>query len=149
MAQAHVVEGRFRLPYRNYAGKIGSRFLVELRDNQRIMGIKCPKCGIVYVPPKSVCPKCFSELGEWVEVSNKGTLETYTIVDYTYSPDYQPRDIPYAIGLIKLDGADTGLCHILGEVDLTKLKVGLRVQGVFKEKREGSILDIEYFKPIG
>jgi len=39
----------------------------------------------------------------------------------------------------------------LGEVDNPdELKIGMRVKAVFKEKkdREGSILDIKYFKPI-
>jgi uncharacterized OB-fold protein len=37
---------------------------------------------------------------------------------------------------------------MLGEVDPEQLRVGMRVQAVFKEKREASILDIKYFKPL-
>lgn len=145
---SHIIEGRLYVPYYNYAGKVGSRFLTELRDGKRIMGIKCHKCGIRYVPPRSICPKCYGKLDEWVSVSDKGTLLTYTVVNYTYTPSYQPCEAPYVLGIIQLDGADTGLCHLLGEVASSKLKVGLRVQAVFKEKREGSILDIKYFKPL-
>jgi len=28
------------------------------------------------------------------------------------------------------------------------LRIGMRVQAVFKEERAGSILDIKYFKPL-
>jgi len=86
-------------------------------------------------------------LDEWVEVGNQGTLTTYTVVNYVYSDFYQPKNAPYAIGIIKLDGADTGICHFLDEVDPSRLKVGSRWQAVFKKQRKASILDIDYFKP--
>jgi hypothetical protein len=52
------------------------------------------------------------------------------------------------IAVIKLDGADTGFTHLLGEVDEKKLKIGLKVEPVFARERKGHILDIRYFKPI-
>lgn len=36
----------------------------------------------------------------------------------------------------------------LGEVDFDQLKIGMKVQAVFKEERVGNILDIKYFKPL-
>ena len=126
-------------------GATGSKFLTEIRDNKQIMGIKCPSCKKVYVPPRTHCPTCFVRMSEWVKLSGKGTLETYTIV--RYQEPYMPREAPYAYGVIKMDGTDTGLVHMLGEVDLDKIKVGMRLEPVFKEQREGSILDIDYFKP--
>jgi uncharacterized OB-fold protein len=58
---------------------------------------------------------------------------------------------PIVYGIVQLDGADTGFVHMLGEVDPEKLKVGTMVKAVFKSKKErqGSILDIKYFKPLG
>lgn len=148
MLEPDIINDRLDLPLWPCAGRTGSRFLIELRDNQRIMGLKCPKCSIVYVPPKSVCSKCYGQLDEWVEVSKQGTLMTYTVMNYAYSDFYQPKNTPYVIGIIKLDGADTGICHFLDEVDPSKLKVGSRVEAVFKEQREARILDIDYFKLI-
>ena len=148
MLQPVVVEQPVRVTWSNFAGRVGSRFLIELRDNQRIMGLRCPKCSTVYVPPKSVCPRCLDSLDEWVEVSNQGTVVTYTVVNYIYSDLYQPKNVPYAVGIIKLDGANTGICHFIDEVDPSRLKVSSRVQAVFKKKREASILDIDYFKLI-
>jgi len=81
-----------------------------------------------------------------VELSDKGTLLSYTVVNY--SEPYQPAAPPIIYGIIKLDGADTGFSHLLGEVDAEKLRIGMRVQAVFKDKREANIQDIKYFKPI-
>jgi hypothetical protein len=98
------------------------------------------------VPPRLSCKNCFTELKEWVEVSDTGTLLTYTVV---YVPgENQPFEPPYAIGLIQLDGADTGLMHVIGETDLEKLSMGMRLQAVFSQERDGSIRDIKYFKPL-
>lgn len=126
-------------------GATSSKFLFEIRDNKTIMGIKCPTCNKVYVPPKTHCPTCFSRMSEWVKLSGKGTLKTYTIV--RYQEPYMPREAPFAYGVIKLDGADTGIVHLIAGIDLNKIKVGMKMEPVFKEQREGSILDIEYFKP--
>ena len=135
-----------RWKYTRYAGHTGSRFLIELRNNKRIMGTKCPVCNRVYVPAISFCYACFKPINEWVEVKPEGTLTAYTMV-YQSEPPY-PVKIPFAYGIIKLDGADRGMVHIIGEVTPKNLKIGMRVQAVFKDKRVGSILDIKYFKPI-
>ncbi len=148
MEQPMILNDRFDLPVLSTAGKIGSRFLTELRDNQRIMGLKCPECNIVYVPPKSVCT-CYRQLDEWVEVSSEGVLTAATVVNESYSDLYQPKQAPYGLGIIKLDGADTGLCHFVNETDASKLTVGARVKAIFKDKRDASILDIDHFEIVG
>lgn len=142
-----IIHSRKRLwKYTHYAGRTRSRFLVELRDNKRIMGTKCQICNRVYVPARSICYVCFKPMDEWVEVSNEGTLVTYTVV-HQAEPPY-PVETPFVYGIIKLDGADTDMAHIIGEVNPKKLRIGMRMQVVFKEERVGSILDIKYFKPI-
>jgi len=131
-------------------GRTGSRFLRELRDNKKIMGLKCTTCNKVYVPPRSTCKECFAKLDKWVEVGSEGKLLTYTIlrVARDAEKDVLKKQLPVAYGIIKLDGADTGFVHMLGEVDLDNIKIGMRVKAVFREdERKGNILDINYFKP--
>ena len=141
-----VYHGKIYIPNIYTAGAVGSRFLIELRDNKKIMGTKCPACDLVYVPARSVCKYCFAQLDQFVEVSDRGTLQTYTVA--CQQNGVGPVDPPIIYGIIQLDGASTGLVHMLGEVDLEELQVGMRVKAVFKEKRVGSILDIKYFKPL-
>jgi uncharacterized OB-fold protein len=141
-----VYHGKIYIPNTYTAGAVGSRFLIELRDNKKIMGTKCPACDMVYVPARSVCKYCFAQLDKWVEVSDTGTLQTYTVAGQVNG--VQPVDPPIIYGIIQLDGASTGLVHMLSEVDFEKLVIGMRVKAVFSEKRVGSILDIKYFKPL-
>ena len=142
----YVTEGRLAMPYRYFPGPIATRFFVELRDNKKIFGIRCPTCGIVYVPVESTCGKCFAKLEEWVEVSSQGSLMSYTLTHYTLPVHPAPAPIMY--GLIKLDGADTGLLHLLGETNPESIEIGARMEAVFKEDRVGNIMDINYFRPV-
>jgi uncharacterized OB-fold protein len=132
--------------YTYAAGRVRSRFLLELKDYQKITGTRCPCCKRVYVPARPICFGCLTELNEWVELSDKGTVLTYTVVSQP-SPCHKV-EVPFIYGIIQLDGADTGITHFLGEVDHEDLKIGMRVKAVFQKAREGSILDIQYFKPI-
>lgn len=140
-----VMEGKLDIPSTYPAGLIGSKFLIGLRDDKRIMGIKCSKCDKVFVPPKSICKYCYSQLDDMVEVGKKGTLLTYAIV-------HKPNTIqePVIYGIVQLEGADTGFTHMLGEVEPEDLKIGMKVSAKFKlkDEREASILDIKYFKPV-
>jgi len=141
-----VAERDFDSIYSYDAGAVRSRFLIELRDNQKITGTKCPKCKLVYVPARSSCNKCFGSLSDFVEVANTGTLTTFSVVS---SPQpYYPAKPPFIYGVVLLDGADTGLVHLIGGVKPEAVKIGMRVQAVFNQERKGSILDIKYFKPV-
>jgi uncharacterized OB-fold protein len=141
------IEYSLPLPYRHYAGVIGSRFLKELRDNKKIIGTKCPECHKVYVPARSICPCCLVPIEEIVPISDKGVLVTYTRVNH--KEPVQPVHGWFMYGIFKLDGADTNIVHFLNGIDPEYVKPGLPVQAVFKNERKGSILDIAYFKPIG
>ena len=140
-------QGFVIMPYKYSVGSLASKFFIDLRDRKKINAAKCPKCGFVNFPPRSVCPKCFSKVEDLVELPGTGTLVTFTQVHYDSA--VQAVKPPYAIGVIKLDGADTSMVHFLGDVDFKNLKAGMKLEPVFTEKRNANILDIKYFKPAG
>ncbi|TAK29605.1 MAG: Zn-ribbon domain-containing OB-fold protein [Chloroflexota bacterium] len=142
-----VYKGRIRMPYNWTAGETASRFFSELRERAQIWGTKCPACGMVFVPPKKTCGRCLKPAMEWVQVAPTGTLVTYTVVHYK-EPAIHPIEAPFAYGIVRLDGADTGLVHLLGEVGPSEFVSGMRVEAVFEEERQGSLLDIKYFRPL-
>lgn len=142
-----IYEGQIYIPNKYTAGAVGTRVLTSLRDKKKILGMRCPACNRVYVPARSTCHQCFEPIMEWVEVSDKGTVQTYTVVHET-NP-CQPVETPLVYGIVQLDGADNGFVHLLGGVDIERLSIGMRVQAVFRKERTGSLLDIRYFKPLG
>ncbi len=142
------LDGRLYGPYHNWHGAVASRFFRELRDNGLIFGNRCGQCGKLFLPPRSVCPECFVSIEQWVQLPGTGTLMAYTVVHYSYSNHCQPKQPPYALGIIRLDWADTGLCHLLDEVGFEEIRIGMRLVAVLSQERKGNILDIAYFKPM-
>ncbi|MFC1822877.1 Zn-ribbon domain-containing OB-fold protein, partial [Thermodesulfobacteriota bacterium] len=121
-----------------------------IKDREVLLGIKCPKCKRVYVPPRRLCGPCFVKMDELVELGNEGVVEASTLVNYPFiDPDTgENRPIPYIYGYIKLDGADNLLSHVIKTLPETPVKVGDRVKAVFADLKQGRIQDIEYFEPI-
>jgi len=145
-----VTSGEAFQPFDWSIGKHGSKFLTEIKENKRLLGIKCPSCGRVFVPPRKVCGACHVAMDQWVPVSDEGEIFVCTIVQFGFvdpSTGIQ-RPVPYAFAFIKLDGADTALPHFLDSTDPDKVKVGARVKAVFEEERVGSIMDIKHFTII-
>jgi len=136
------------LNYIYTVGIAGERFFREIKDNGKIVGTKCDKCNVIYVPPKIYCERCFSRLENYIDVGTKGTVHTFTIC--YENVDGTKKEEPTIIAMVKIDGTDGGLIHWLCEVDPKEVKIGMTVEAIFKakEEREGSILDIKYFKPI-
>lgn len=128
-----------------------AEFIRAMRDEGQILGLRCPDCSRVYLPPRPVCGNCHVEMDEWVEVKDRGTVVAFTavhipILDPTTG---QPRPTPYGMALIQLDGADTTINHFLAENDLAKLRLGMRVTAVWREERTGTLADIIHFSVIG
>ena len=144
--EALVYSGRIKVPYRWWVGETGSRFFIALRDEKKILGTYCEKCRLVFIPPRKTCGRCFHPQMEWRELGSQGTLPTWTVPRYREA--MHPLEPPFAYGIIKLNGADTGLSHFLGEVEFDRIKIGMKVEPVFRKERQGSILDIKYFKPV-
>lgn len=140
--------GHMEADYAYTRGIAGDRFFEEIKENARIMGAMCRKCGLVYVPPRLFCERCFEKLEDWVEVGKRGLVHTYTVA--YIDVDGSKLKEPTIWAVIKIDNAHGGLVHKLGETEPENVKIGMRVEAVFKDKeeREGSMLDIKYFKPV-
>jgi uncharacterized OB-fold protein len=139
-----VAEQTLQVPFNYSAGPVASRFLIALRDEKKIMALKCPGCGRVTVPPRALCGGCGKKMEEWVEVGPAGELVNFTEVHYHES--VHPAKAPFAIGIVKLEGASTGITHLV-RAPGGKFEIGMRVKAVFADKRRGHYLDIECFEP--
>ena len=142
-----ILTGRIAQPYTWWVGETGSRFLIALRDEAKIIGNRCSCCNTVYVPPRKNCGRCFTDMDRFVDLGNEGTVSAHTIVRFKYP--VQPADPPFAYALIRLGGADVDFVHMIKK-DLNRLKNGVRVRAHFKEpgERTGHILDIDSFEII-
>ena len=147
LTNCFVIEGKMALPNQYFAGKLGSKFIIALRDDKKILGITCPKCKKTFIPPREYCHFCATKIDEnWVELGNEGELVNYAVV--RYPGKYLPKKVPYILGQIKLKGADTPLTHIVEGVELKDVRIGMKVKAVFADKTTNTILDLDHFEPV-
>lgn len=140
---------RPKLEYAWDAGVAIGRYLAELKK-EHLIGIRCPECRRVMVPPRVVCEWCFRPLNEWVYLEDTGTVNTFSLCYVTW--DMRRVKEPEIPAVIEIDGASPGhgIMHRLGEIDPQEVKIGMRVKAVWKpeDERTGAITDIKYFKPL-
>jgi uncharacterized OB-fold protein len=138
--------GELPITNRYTYGLAGEKFFRTLKDESRILGTHCPDCEITYVPASIFCERCLAKLDAWVDVGTSGEVVTFTFLQVNL--DGSPRENPEIIAFVRL--GDGGLIHRLSEINPDEVEIGMMVQAVFKpaSERIGSILDIDYFKPI-
>jgi uncharacterized OB-fold protein len=125
-------------------GPIAGRFLTELRD-RKIFGI-VGRGGKVLVPPLEYDPKTFAALEAFVEVGQRGTVQSWCWVKEPREKHLLKR--PFAFALILLDGADTPMVHMVDAGDESAMSTGMQVRVRWAEETRGSITDIECFEPV-
>jgi len=134
-------------PYKHSTGETIGRFLAGLREQKRIWGQRVRGLGVV-VPPLGYSEADGSAGGEWVAVASTGVVTAAAIVHAPIT-GLHPFAEPFAFVLVRLDGADTALAHVVKD-DLPRVKVGARVEAVWAEdnERQGTIRDIACFRVI-
>ncbi len=146
--EVRSIRAPVRIEYEYIAGKAMTRFLRGMEAGH-IMGQRCPSCSKVYVPPRGACGSCGVPTEEEVEVSGRGTVTTFCVVNVPFRG--QRIEIPYVSATILLDGSDIGFMHLIQEVDPAKVHMGMRVEAVWvpKDELSPSLESIAYFRPTG
>ena len=134
-----------RLEYLVKAGDNTVGFLQGILE-KKLIGKRCPSCRKVYMPPRGSCPICVVAMVEPVEVAQKGTVTTFSIVRFPF--EGQVLTPPYACAHILLDGADVPLLHVVGDCDVDTVRMGMRVEAVWAEDIQPTLASVRYFVPI-
>ncbi|MGA8542267.1 MAG: OB-fold domain-containing protein [Thermoplasmata archaeon] len=79
-----------------------SRFYDRLREG-RLSTVRCPKDHELLWPPRTACPKCHSEELVWVDLPERGRIYAFSAV-LGGAPLGMEGDVPFAVGLVDLDG---------------------------------------------
>jgi uncharacterized OB-fold protein len=123
-------------------------FLRGLEEG-KLLGARTGESGKVYFPPKEADPATGLELDTFIELPDKGTVTTFAIINIPFAG--QRIKPPYVAAYVLLDGADIAFLHLIQEIDATEVRMGMRVEAVWKPREEWGlgIDNIEYFKPTG
>ncbi|MEY2423907.1 MAG: uncharacterized protein QOI95_3974 [Acidimicrobiaceae bacterium] len=146
--QVKSVRTPAELRYQYTAGAATTRFLRGI-EQKKILGERCPKCGKVYVPPRGSCATDGIPTTDQVDLAHKGTVTSFCIVNVQFYG--QAMEVPYTSALIMLDGSDLALMHLLQEVAVEDVHIGMRVEAVWvdDDKIGPTLESIRYFRPNG
>lgn len=108
----------------------------------KLMGSRCTECGNLYLPPRAICPSCYSDTMEWAELGGSGKLAAFTSI--SIAPSFMVeagygRDNPYVSGVVELDEGVKISARIL-DVDSAHpetIQVGQPLQVAFLEQGDG------------
>ncbi len=147
MPESEVLHASHHLenPYSRSVGPVIGAFLTGLRV-VKLLGVQ-GSGGSVIVPPTEYDPTTGEDTGEIVEVGPGGAVESWAWVSHPLPKHPLPR--PFAWALIRLDGADTALLHVVDSGGPDNLSSGDRVTVRFRpaSERIGAMADIEAFVP--
>jgi uncharacterized OB-fold protein len=131
--------------YERSAGEL-SPFFLAIKNERKILGCKCTRCGIVRVPPMLThCPDCEFAPTKLIEVGQAGKMNSTPPITYFATSMFADK-APFGRGRVLLEGADTALSIMLytttGILVPGLIKKGTQVKVVFREERVGQISDI-------
>lgn len=140
--------GQIPMNYVYTAGRANDMFFKAIMEKGKFVGTRCDACGIVYLPPRIYCERCFARIEEnTVTIPNKGVIHTFTVCNETYDGIRKAK--PSIVALVRFEGTIGGLTHWIKGIDPEECFIDMPVKAVLKPKgkRVGGILDIECFKP--
>jgi hypothetical protein len=77
---------------------------------------KCDSCGRLNMYPRYACPFCQSERLTWQRSTGRGTLHSFTVLR-AGAPEGFEADLPYALGVVKLDEGVQLLARLLPDAE--------------------------------
>jgi uncharacterized OB-fold protein len=123
-----------KMPYTLTPGPATGTFLAEIHGH-RIVGSRFRRSGTVVVPAQDFCPVSGDSDFEFVAAPDTGILTGFT------------ETAAGLIGSIRIDGSDVDFAHRIVGATYDELRVGVRVQAVWNDEIENSVLCIAGFKP--
>jgi uncharacterized OB-fold protein len=110
-----------------------------------LMMQRCAACRKFRWLPRPMCPFCNSLDREWVKVSGRGKVYSYTLITHPVHPAAVSR-VPYNVAQVQLE-EDPDLIVVTNLVGLRNedIRIDMPVQVVFEEHEPG--VKLPKFKP--
>jgi uncharacterized OB-fold protein len=108
----------------------------------KLMGSRCSSCGAVHLPPRPLCPACYADELEWVEMRGEGKLAAFTSIHIAPTAMIEAgygRQNPYCTGIVHLEEGPAISAQILG-VDPAQpetIAIGTPLRVAFVQRGEG------------
>ena len=103
----------------------------EAAKRHELVMPRCKICDQLFFYPRSECPRCLSTHLEWMRVSGRGRLHTYTVV-------YQPAnaafrdDTPPIYAVVQLDEGPRMVSNVV-QCDIDAVRVDMPLEAIFDD----------------
>jgi uncharacterized OB-fold protein len=138
-----MMEYFMSLHYRDIVSAPVMRFRDALMDG-RLIAQQCPKCKLVYVPPKGYCPIDTIELDERneIQLADTGAITNYTVVTpVQYYGQKETEPFVRASVLLDAPGGMLILQDIL-DTPIDEVRAGMRVKAVWASKKKRNVDEV-------
>ena len=98
-------------------------FVKYLKEGE-IAATKCKVCGKLYFPPRANCIDCLSSDVEWIRLSGRGRLITYTTAHFAPAG----FEAPYTLALAELEEGVRVFTRISKDVKQDEIELGMNVK---------------------
>jgi hypothetical protein len=103
----------------------------------QLVAQRCTNCGTFRQPPGPFCPNCRTQESEWVELSGRATLFSYTIIRHALAPPLRDY-LPMVIAVVEPEEAPTArLVANLVEVAVGDVAIGMPLEVVWEDAGDG------------
>ena len=114
----------------------------QFLNEKKLMGTRCPHCNALFLPPRALCPHCYGDALEWVEVGGEGTLAAFTAIHIAppvMLAEGYGRSNPYLAGVVELAEGVKISAQILGAdaAHPETVAIGAPLTVAFVERGEG------------
>jgi uncharacterized protein len=96
-----------------------------LKDGH-LVGSRCLGCGEESFPPRADCAACMGRGFDFVAVSGRGVLHSFTTI--VAAPSGFQAQAPYTLGLVDLEEGGRALAAFGETVDAATIAIGMRLQ---------------------
>ena len=103
----------------------------EAAKRHELVMPRCKRCWHMFFYPREQCPLCFSAELEWVKVSGRGRLYTYTVVRRPANPAFND-DVPYVFALVELEEGPRMVSNVV-ECAIEAVKIDMPLVAVFDD----------------
>jgi uncharacterized OB-fold protein len=108
----------------------------------RLVVRRCVSCETVLHMPRAYCRNCGSWDTQWVAVSGRGHLFSWTVVEHQVHPGFP---VPYTVVLVELD--DAPAAHLVGHLPGAPELVGGQAMEVWFEELDDGVT-LPQWKPV-
>lgn len=108
----------------------------------KLMASRCTICGQRSFPPRADCEHCLSPEFEWVEISGRGRLLTWSRI--SAAPAGFEAFAPYTVGMLELADGGRALAWLGDSVLEDTLRPGIELQLVPRLHEEIEDIRVDY-----